>query len=96
MKNPSLLSLEKARAIAQRIATYRERWGRYSPMVDRDQLQDVILVLEKHGAWGNPTNDDLTKVKRQLTASLAREAKLKKQLAALGAAVDSEDKDAET
>lgn len=41
------------------------------------QLLEVIAILHEHGNWDAPTTEELTKVKRQLTAALAREAKCK-------------------
>lgn len=81
-KTSTFMSLDKARKLAKEVARVRARWGRQGRTAHSvDEVYDAILVLETHGQWDSPTTDELTKVKRQLTASLAREAKLKKQLA---------------
>lgn len=79
------MTYAQAAILAQSIVTGRKRWGlQYSLPVNQSDLLDALVVLHDAGNFDGPTKDQLTLVKRQLTAALAREAKLRKQLGEAG------------
>lgn len=85
------MTYAQAAILAQNIVTGRKRWGlQYSLPVTPADLLDALVVLHDAGNFDGPTKEQLTLVKRQLTAALAREAKLRKQL---GAAADTDDEE---
>lgn len=77
------MDLEKAQQIVQDTIEGRKRWGQmfYSEF-NSDTLLDALVCLSEavQESAGAVSREELTLVKRQLTASKAREAKLKKQI----------------
>ena len=73
---------ERARLIVSEVIAARIRWGTmFSWPHNKMDVLDALVKLEGMLTQAQSGNsDELTKVKRQLTASLAREAKLKKQV----------------
>lgn len=82
------MDVEKAKRIVAETVEFRKRWGGLGGRGENslgayvvDDLVDALALLLDEGevtAVGH--SESLTKVKRQLTAALAREAKLKKQV----------------
>lgn len=73
----------EAEKIVTQVVDGRKRFGQmyglgeFSP----NQILDALVELSEKGVLlRKEENDALTKVKRQLTAALAREGKLKKQI----------------
>lgn len=78
MAMKQVMSKEQALAHAKTLAAAFGKFGaQISVPYTTAQLLEVIAVLHAHGNWDAPTKDELTLVKRQLTAALAREAKCK-------------------
>ncbi len=66
--------LEKSLAIVAEILTARKRWGKgmrspYTP----DQLYDALIVLDEHGRFTGTSDEEVTKLRRQLAACQNRE-----------------------
>ncbi len=66
-----------------KLVNYHKRWGTMaSPNTDSTQMLRILYDIQEHGLISveeGPTREEITKVKRQLTACQAREAKLKKE-----------------
>jgi hypothetical protein len=78
MAMKQVMTKEQALQHASKLALAFGKFGaQISVPYTTPQLLEVISVLHAHGNWDAPTKDDLTLVKRQLTAALAREAKCK-------------------
>lgn len=81
------MTLEKARQMILETAEERARWGNlFSLKYNKSELMDAIVVLAEYVQEleeAQADTSELTKVKRQLAASQAREAKLKKKLESL-------------
>lgn len=75
---PSLMTEAKALEIVQGILRDRKQWGESAGIrVAEYELVNALLVLESR--FGDiVTKDELTFVKRQLTAALAQKARLVK------------------
>lgn len=85
------MDVQRATQIVEAVVAGRKRWensygtGEFSV----GEITEAMLVLHSEGkVLTQDHSDALTKVKRQLTASKAREAKLKKQVKALKNQVD--------
>jgi hypothetical protein len=75
------MTVEQASILAKSIVSGRKRWGlQYTLPVLLSDLLDALVVLDSAGNFDGPTQAELNLTKRQLTAALAREAKLRKQL----------------
>jgi hypothetical protein len=92
MAMKQVMSKEQAIAHAAKLAHAYEKFGaQISVPYTTAQLLEVVAVLHAHGNYDAPTTDDLTLVKRQLTACKAREAGLRKRLSDLDDRPDDED-----
>ena len=79
------MKLETALNIAKEIASQYKRWGKQTnPPYTQQQMMEALAVLDKEGQFDGDLSEELTKTKRQLAASSAREAALKKRLEELG------------
>jgi len=75
------MKLEKALGIAKEIATQFKRWGKQTnPPYTQAEMMAAIAALDTEGNFDGKLTEELTKTKRQLAASQAREAALKKRL----------------
>jgi len=82
------MDADKARRIVAEIVAFRQRWGNLGgtgpDSLGAYTLDDLVEALAFLVEEGDITvqghSEGLTKVKRQLTAALAREAKQKKQI----------------
>lgn len=78
MAMKQVMTKEAALKTAGQLALAFGKFGaQISVPYTQSQLLEVISVLHANGNWDAPTREELTKVKRQLTAALAREAKCK-------------------
>lgn len=74
------MNIEQARRFAERVIERKTKWGKnYNP--DPEETAEALIVLAQSTS-GGVSKDELTRVSRQLTACTAREAGLRKQLAA--------------
>lgn len=70
-----VMTIERARELADQIGKAYSKYGAQTSVpFSTNQLVEIIAVLSAHGNFDGPTQEDLTKVKRQLTACTAREA----------------------
>ena len=77
--------------IVTKVIEGRKQWGEMYGLGEFTSSQILNALVEMHEKGLVATEDEadkLTKVKRQLTASKAREAKLKKQIKSLKYQVD--------
>ena len=80
------MEVSDARKIVGETVSGRLRWGKmFLSAFSMEQVLDALVALEEAGALAltkatQEGSEELTKVKRQLTAAKAREAKQKKQL----------------
>lgn len=78
-----IVNLEQAQKIVQDTIEGRKRWGKmFAGEASSTQLLDALCVLSEalEDTLGGISREEHTRVIRQLTASKAREAKLKKQI----------------
>lgn len=81
MAMKQVMTKETALAHATKLALAYHKFGaQISVPYTTAQLLEIVTVLHAYGNWDAPTNDDLTLVKRQLTACKAREAGLRKKV----------------
>lgn len=79
------MKLETALGIAKEIAAQYKRWGKQTnPPYTLPQMMEALAALDTHGHFDGNLSEELTKTKRQLAASGAREAALKKRIEELG------------
>lgn len=65
---------ENALQIIRDIIKARKTWGKKaSPPYTQDQLYDALIVLEEEGRFEAPSDEDMTKLRRQLAACENRE-----------------------
>lgn len=72
-----------ANRLVAAVVAGRQRWGQSygTGEFTSDQILDALVEMHQNGEIEADTaHEDLVRVKRQLTASQAREAKLKKQV----------------
>ena len=80
------MEVSAARKIVGETVSGRLRWGKmFLSAYSMEQVLDALVALEDAGALAltkatQEGSEELTKVKRQLTAAKAREAKQKKQI----------------
>jgi len=80
MAMKQVMTIERARALAQQIATAYGKYGSQTSVpFNVAQLVEIIAVLNAFGNFDGPTKEDMNKVTRQLTACQAREAGLRKK-----------------
>ena len=79
------MDVQKARQIVSSTISGRKRWGKmFNSEYGIAEILDALVCLEEEvGLVLEAGSDDLTKSKRQTTASKAREAKLKKKVTKL-------------
>lgn len=76
-----VLDLEKSVAIVKYVASQRERWGKHYTADDigTEKLLDALVILgDALEAKEEVKSEEVTKLKRQLAAATAREARAKK------------------
>lgn len=67
-------TVEKALEIIAEVAEARKRWGKQASVnYTLDQLMDAIVVLADKGRFDGPSDDEITKLRRQLAACQNRE-----------------------
>lgn len=90
-------NLDRARAIIEHVGRESLRWGKlYDITKDptfsaRDITEAAATLMVEFDERSAIKPEELTKLKRQLTASKAREGKLKKQIAQLKQRLTSKD-----
>jgi hypothetical protein len=68
------MTVERAREIAAELAKIRARWGKHaSPPVTQDDLFEAVTVLVEAGNFDAPSQEEITKLRRQLAACQNRE-----------------------
>lgn len=80
-----------AKQLVKEVIEGRARWGKAfgAGPFRIDDVMDALVELHNEGLIAtDASKEDLVKAKRQLTASQAREAKLKKQVKSLKNQVD--------
>jgi hypothetical protein len=69
------VKLETALQVAKDIAAAYRKWGKQAnPPYTQHQLCEALAALDAAGHFNSNIGEELTKVKRQLAAALAREA----------------------
>jgi hypothetical protein len=89
-----LIDIPAALTIVKHVVAERKRWGHQAGTAgyNTHTICDALIVLADAGNFDAPTREELTKANRQLAASAAREAGLKKRIAELtGKAVETEE-----
>ena len=78
-----MMTVERARQVLLEVLDLRKRWGRKVSNQDfnKDDLLDALVVLQEHNE--ETVHAQVVKLHRQIGASKAREAKLKKDKTAL-------------
>lgn len=66
--------LDKSVALVKEIVAARQRWGKQASVpYTKEQLYDALVVLDSHGRFDGPSDEDVTKLRRQLAACQNRE-----------------------
>ncbi len=76
------LTLDKARTMAKEIAAARRKWGRQAnPPYTIEQISEALQILDEEGFLepAKYTEEDITKLKRQIGAAKSRAIRLLKQ-----------------
>ena|SRR5579859_3117711 len=76
------LTLDKAVVMAKAIASARRKWGRQAnPPYTIEQISEALQILDDAGllAPAKYTEEDITKLKRQIGAAKSRAIRLLKQ-----------------
>jgi hypothetical protein len=70
----SEMDVEKAIAIVKHCAEARLRWGKYAfPAYTQVELMDALVAMHKAGRFDAPSDEEITKLRRQLAACENRE-----------------------
>lgn len=70
----ALMDVARATEMVKQIASARKRWGRYAyPPYTQAELMDALVVLYDAGRFDGPSDEDITRLRRQLAACLNRE-----------------------
>ena len=84
--------MSRARQVIEECKEFYARWGQLADKslpYNASELLDAMIAVEEDQEQGEADHSrELTKVKRQLTAALAREAKQKKQIDRLQGALE--------
>lgn len=75
------LTPERAADIVSHVVSQRLRWGKQydgSDILRADLLEALVIIAQSENAVEAELREELTRVRRQLAAANAREAKLKK------------------
>lgn len=68
------MTVDKAVEIVKQIADARKRWGKYAyPPYTQAELMDALVVLHEAGRFDAPSDEEITKLRRQLAACQNRE-----------------------
>lgn len=68
------MTVEDAVKIVTEVAIARTRWGKYAyPAYTQAHLMDALALLHKEGRFGAPSDEEITKLRRQLAACQNRE-----------------------
>ena len=86
--------LDKSLSIVQEILAARKRWGKgMSSPYTADQLYDALIVLDEHGRFSGTSDEEVTKLRRQLAACQNREKARNKGISASDSVPDLEQND---